>query len=522
VLEPLAIAGAIAITYLVWAPLTTDFAAQTFRADLFEEHGLTIWNNAWFGGHHTPGYSVLFPPVAALLTPRIAAGLAVVVAAGLFDVIVREHWGERARIGSLWFAATFAASLFTGRLTFCLGVALALGAVLAAQREREGLAGFLAIATVLASPVAGLFLALAAGARALELEALRARDPSAWRPALVAVLAFGGVLLLTSAFPEGGKEPFPFSSFWPPAAFSVAVLALVPRDEEALRVGAWIYLAALVAAYAIDTPMGSNAVRLGTVAGPPLLACALAGRRSAALAALAVPLLAWQLLAPVQDVAKARHDPSVHAAYYDGLTAFLDDARRSHPEPFRVEVVMTRNHWEAVHVAERFPLARGWVRQLDEKYDELFYEDPLTAQEYRRWLRSLAVRYVALPDVKLDFAARRERDLITRRRPPYLREVWRDAHWRVFQVAGAGEMVASGRATMTSMSSGSFRLLADTRGTVDVRVRWTPYWNIEHGSGCVEKGPGDFTRLRLRSSGEVRVASRFAPGRVFSRGPRCT
>ena len=49
------------LAYLILAPSSADHAAQVFRSGLFESEGLSAWNNLWFGGHHTPGYSVLFP-----------------------------------------------------------------------------------------------------------------------------------------------------------------------------------------------------------------------------------------------------------------------------------------------------------------------------------------------------------------------------------------------------------------------------------------------------------------------------
>jgi predicted GNAT family N-acyltransferase len=50
---------ALAIVYLIWAPPSADLAAQTFRTDLFEAHGFEVWSNAWYGGLHLPGYSLL-------------------------------------------------------------------------------------------------------------------------------------------------------------------------------------------------------------------------------------------------------------------------------------------------------------------------------------------------------------------------------------------------------------------------------------------------------------------------------
>src|ERR687891_2050433 len=93
-----AVALSVAFTALVlaWDPHVRDLAAQTFRTELFERGGFAIWNGSWYGGHYTLTYSVLFPPLAALIGPMLVGGLAVVASAYLFDRIVREQWGERA------------------------------------------------------------------------------------------------------------------------------------------------------------------------------------------------------------------------------------------------------------------------------------------------------------------------------------------------------------------------------------------------------------------------------------------
>lgn len=70
VATPVAITAALGIAYLIWAPPSTDLAAQTYRADLFADQGPTVWSNAWYSGFHIPGYSLLYPPVAALLGVR--------------------------------------------------------------------------------------------------------------------------------------------------------------------------------------------------------------------------------------------------------------------------------------------------------------------------------------------------------------------------------------------------------------------------------------------------------------------
>ena len=63
VLEATALAVALAAVYLIVSPRTADLAAHVFRAGLFEREGPSIWNAAWYGGHHLPSYSLLFPPL---------------------------------------------------------------------------------------------------------------------------------------------------------------------------------------------------------------------------------------------------------------------------------------------------------------------------------------------------------------------------------------------------------------------------------------------------------------------------
>jgi hypothetical protein len=499
-----ALAAAVAAAFLVLRPPSADLAAQDYRATL----GLALWDNGWYGGHHMPGYSVLFPPLAALLGPRLVGALSAVAAAWLFERLVRDLDGGR--VASLWFAAASVTSLVTGRLTFALGVAVGLAAVLAAARGRTAWACVLAALASLASPVAAVFVALAAAACWL--------DRPRWWPAALAASALVPALALVVAFPEGGSFPFVGSSFWPALAASVAVGLVLPRDARVVRIGVALYAVAMVASFALATPMGGNVVRLGALfAGPVLAALAWRSNRRA-LVLLALPLLYWQWVAPVDDWARAAGDPSVHQRYYAGLLGFLGAQRGG---PFRLEIPFTDNHWESRWVAPRVPLARGWERQVDRQRNALFYDGrPITAARYRRWLDDNAVRFVALADAPIDYSAAREAALV-RHGTPYLREVWHDAHWRVFAVAGATPL-ASGAARATAVEPERVRLTASRAGLVDLRVRFTPYWRIATGDGCVGEGPGGWTRLRLRRPGPVVVEASFALGRVRASAPRCT
>jgi hypothetical protein len=63
-------------------------------------------------------------------------------------------------------------------------------------------------------------------------------------------------------------------------------------------------------------------------------------------------------------------------------------------------------------------------------------------------------------------------------------------------------------------------LLLDVKrpGEAIVKVRWTPYW---FASGACVEPDGAWTRVIARRKGFVRLSTRFAPERLFSRGRRC-
>lgn len=177
--------------------------------------------------------------------------------------------------------------------------------------------------------MAGAFLALAGLGYALATEESRRRGLA------FAAAALAPILLLTLAFPEGGWEPFAPSVFWPGVA-GVALIALLlpravsdlaPRAASALTWGAWLYVLALIGAFALRTPVGSNAARLGALFAAPLVAGALWERRRVALLALAPVLLYWQLETPLNDVSALAGDPSVNASYYAPLLGESSTAR---------------------------------------------------------------------------------------------------------------------------------------------------------------------------------------------------
>jgi hypothetical protein len=511
----LLLACVLAGAWLLVDPRSPDLAAQSYRETLFARYGFTLWDDNWYAGHHLPGYSLVFPWLALALGMRVLGALAVVASTVVFERIAVSIYGARARWGAACFAIAAAGDVWIGRLTFALGVTFAMLAVLATVKRRPWAAAGLTAACAATSPVAGLLLALAGVSYTIATHRL------ALSLVLPAVLV---VLPLAALFPEGGWEPFALSSILANVAVVLAFLYALPRGERVLRIGALVYLAAVLLCI-VPAPMGSNIDRYAVLLAAPLLVCALArdgitsnGRPLAATVAAVAGILIWTGWGPVRESAGVSGDPSTSAAYYRPLERFL----AAHGGPLvRVEIPFTHSHWESALLALRYPLARGWERQLDTKYDAIFFsEENLSPSSYAKWLRGAAVGYVALPDVRLDGSSDQEAALI-RRGQPFLREVLRTAHWRVFAVLGSVPL-ASAPATLAALGHDSFALRFARAGRSLVRVRYTRYWSASGAGACVSEGAGGWTSVSARSAGVVRVATRFSLGRALGLASDCS
>jgi hypothetical protein len=516
----------LAAAYLALGLPSGDLAAATYRGNLFARFGFTLWDSGWYGGHYLPGYSLLAPALGALMGERALLALCAIVAAVLFGLIAQHTFhGTAARAAGASFALGVCVGLLSGRVAYGLGIAIGLLALLALIRRWTAAALVFALLTSLASPVAGAFLALAGLAHAL-VHARRTHDGpggrgsfrlgASWRPRPLglafAAAALAPVLLFAVLFPEGGWEPFEPLLFWPVLTGAVLVAlvlwraggGLMPRTQRMLILGVLLYALAMLGAFLLRTPVGSNAARLGALLGAPLMVGLLWERRRLALALLAPALLYWQLETPINDFAALANNPSVNASYYAPLSGEL--LRLAGGRPLRVEVPLTEAHWESVYLPEHplIMLARGWERQLDTRYDALFYGSKLSASAYRAWLDQNAVSYVALPDVPLDSAGEQEGRLIASGLP-YLLELWHSTHWRLFAVRDATALAQS-PATLTGVGPESFTLRTPRPGDFTVRIHFTPYWTMQQGSGSVSAAAGGWTEVHARRAGVLRVA----------------
>jgi hypothetical protein len=484
-----------------------DQAAQTYRVTQFSLHGLMLWDSGWYAGNFPLGYSVLFPPVGALLGMKVVAVASAVVATWSFDRMVRSVMGARP-LGTWYFAVSTLMPVMIGQWPFLAGEAAGLAALVSLQRGRRAQALILGLVAGGFSPLAAAFLGMALIAWA----ALSTR-----RRWLIATALAASVVIVAIAlfFPGDGPFPFPWTGLVPTELLCLTAMTPLVRTTPVVRVGAGLYAASTLFSFVVPNPLGGNAPRLAASIGIPLLACFLTtpgpalgrlsnstvarwaseslgrslnpkGRWRYATAAILVPFALWQWAGINSIITSPSTAPYTQASFYKPLVSEL---QHLHPAPMRVEVVPTSEHWESAYVAPYVPIARGWERQLDIADNPIFYTPgALNATSYRTWLDQEGVSYVALPDAPLDYAAKAEAALVSSGQVPDVTLVWHTHNWKLWAVHSTPGLV-SGPGILTSLEPDHFTLQASKPGRLTVRVRYTNYWAVTSGQACVSAAP---------------------------------
>ncbi|WP_205625511.1 MFS transporter [Actinomadura atramentaria] len=500
-----------AVLHLVWARWLAaeggDLAAQAFWTHFAGEHPGSAYNLAWYGGIHPVSYSVLSPYIMAWFGIRTVATVAGTLSATLAAVLLVRFRAPATLPAALWAAFAISCNAGSGRVTFGLGLAFALLAVLIAftphGRPVPRAAGMFALGLLatLASPVAGLFLMVVSAALILT---------GRWRAGVA--IGAGPPLVVgvtTALFPFTGVQPIGFGSIVAPAMASVlALLLCAPRSWRIVRIGAGVYAVGVLLTYLIPSPIGSNVERLSLLFGGMLLLSAIAGTtrlwRLAVMSVAFVVSAAWMMVKPIDDIIHTR-PAAATAGTVAGLRAELD---RYGADRGRIEVVPLRSHWETSGLARNYLLARGWNRQVDAERYPLFYDEgALTPASYHAWLRTWAVRFVVLPEQETDWAATGEAGLV-RAGQPYLREVYRDAYWRLYAVADAVPLVEL-PSTVARARADELAVDVPSRGSVLIRVAWSPWLGVTGtGGGCLERD-GEFVRLHAPGPGRYTIGARY-------------
>ncbi|MFE9774041.1 hypothetical protein ACFYOV_20680 [Streptomyces sp. NPDC005931] len=546
-----------------WSVFATgggDLAAQVAWAEFARMYPGYAYNLFWYGGLHTANYSVMSPYLMAALGVVPVTLLSGLAASWLAGAVVtrtgvrRPVWPALAVMFSLW------CQVVSGRSTFVLGCAFAMGAVLAAVSGRAGRhLTAAAVATTLAtmgSPVAGLFVLVVGAGYLLMRE---------WGRALALLVPPVAVVATTTLlFPFEGEQPMSFGRIWPPVVLCAVIILAAPSAWRLLRYSAGVYALGVVLCYLISSPIGTNVERLTELAAPAALLALVMyrgdggaedgrtdddraedahtedartenartgdGRTQDADATAAVRYslarltpkqrklgcavalalsLTWLSGKTIADIVTNTKVPE-WAVKTDGV---VNELERLDAWKTRVEVVPARDHREAAILAPYINMARGWNRQADVERGRLFYEGhsgtevpegTFTSQAYRAWLSQWAVGFVVLVNGEPDGPAKLEHALVTSE-PDYLDLVWEDTNWKIYRVKNATPLVDR-PATVTSSDGANLVVHMPRPGTVTVRIAYSPW--LWADNGCLTD-EGEFTRLTVQEAGNVRISSLY-------------
>ena len=487
VLSITALAGLLHVVwFFTFASSGGDLAAQDAWAEFVGRHPDSAYNLAWYGGMHPVSYSVVSPYLMSVLGVRTTMMIAGTISAGLLTLVLLR---SRSVKNPLWAALAgvfgLTCNAISGRVTFGLGMMFALGAVAVVfcwpyrwryKRWAKALcAAPLAALATMASPVAGLFVGFVAVALFLQK-----RRPGAWALGLAptAVVAVSAWL-----FPFSGTQPMVIGSVILPLLLAVATYLIVPEEWKTVRLVSAVYGLSVVLVWVISSQIGSNITRLAMLFGGMTLVAALPftepRSRKWYTGVLALLTFAgWIGYKTVDDIIHAAPE----ASWARDLAPLVNELQEVGAEKGRVEVVPARSHREAAALAPYVNLARGWNRQADMKRNQLFYDGTLNSANYYEWLKRWAVHFVVLPKDEPDpSAAERERELV-QRGMPYLRQVWGDANWQLFEVTHPAPL-AEPNAVVERAEQGEMTMRVSKPGRVLIRIPYSPWLSIVDAEG---------------------------------------
>ena len=448
-----------AIAFLCVQPGVNDLWAARARASAVSHGvGLTYWF-AWFGGGSTPGnYSIVTPYLSALITAEAVGALSAVAVALLAAAAVR---GTRHASAATAVAALAAAiNLWSGRVPFLLGAALGVAAILALRAQRRWLAVAATVASVLATPTTGAFLAL--GLAGLVLTRSRYRTVSIW------VIGSAAATLGVVALAFGAPGPQKFGWFLCVEMIAALLLFLFARPPDHLRVVVWLSIAVALAMAVIPNGLGSNFGRMIWFCLPVAIV-ATSGRNVRMALVLIAPVLLSGAKLTVNDLAQAG-EPTAATAYYKPLAGELDTI--SELNNYRVEVVSLGAHAAYDALLDHAMLARGWETQEDNALNPtLKSRKTLDATSYKIWLDNNSVGYVAFPRSKAETYPEYQ---LVGQGLPYLHEVWHSSDWTLYRVSDPVPIVTAPQ-SVVAYAQAKLTIRTDCTCTFTVRIHYSKY-----------------------------------------------
>jgi hypothetical protein len=474
---PALVAALNAVAFLVVRPDVNDLWAARARTSAVEHGvGLTYWFS-WFGGGSTPGnYSVITPYLSAVITTELLCALSAVAIPLLCMIALKGTAHPLA--GTAVAAFTAGVNLWSGRVPFLFGAAVAIGALITLRHRKLVPTLVLTVTSVLASPVSGAFMA--AGLSGVFV------SYKEYRRIALAAIATVGVSLAVVAVVFGAPGPEPFSNALKVEAVSGLLLLLLARPPVYLRTTIWLSIIATFVVATFPNGMGSNWARIVWFCLPVVIV-ATSALRTWILVLLIVPLMVTGTSGTIVDLQNAAK-PISTVAYYKPLAAQLDTLPDL--KNYRVEVVNHGAHAAYDALLGHAALARGWETQEDNALNKAIQGGTLDATTYKVWLDNNAVGYVALPSTTVNTYA--EYDLVASGSVSYLQPIWQTVDWQLFRVTNPVPIMASpGR--MISASQSQVVVDIPCACALTLRVRWSKFLH-----GELRAANGDLTKISAK------------------------
>ena len=502
------IATTASVAILVLAPPPGDASAHLYRTWLVD-HGVLFWDNLWFAGSYPIlTYSPLYYFLAALFGNTVLMVVGGVVAAMCFAVLAVSEWGAAGAWPARVFGLCAAGPLITGTAPYGLGLASALASLLALQRGRRAIALVLAGMTLAFSALAFFFLGLTLTAVVLSRRC--ERRPLVVMGAGMATLA-GCWAALWMFFPMAGRYPFAWWTLLSVAGVCCCGFALAIRAPRAHVMAAFfaLWLLSCIALYLVPNPMGEIVTRLRYVVFPlVLLTVLLGGSRPRWLAALTLAGSATYNVVPYTASLAVRVAGDGDAAQQEYWQPTIDFLTANRSADHVVTVVATGGHWEAYHLPKAgIPVLRGWYRQVDMTRNEVLYDPSAEPADYVRWLHDNAVRYVVLPDVRLDPHTGGREAALVRHPATGLTPVLRTDDVVIYEVPHATELLSGlGDARIARLMHDEVHGSVDAAGPYLLRLGWSPHWSVLEGAVTLQKTTDGRVLVVAERSGAFRIA----------------
>ncbi len=114
---------------------------------------------------------------------------------------------------------------------------------------------------------------------------------------------------------------------------------------------------------------------------------------------------------------------------------------------------------------------------------------------------------MVVPDAPLDYASVAE-DGVVDSGQPWLRPVWKDAHWQVYRVTDPAPL-APAPASVLDAGAAALTVKVPTAGSTMLRVVWSPWLQVlGAGQGCLTPD-GQWTRLTAEAPGTYVIGARY-------------